>query len=269
MSTARDVDAMDPSDIKACCAAAYGSDVAFLVLGDSYHPGGASLTRRLARAIWLNEGSRVLDVASGPGTTALLLAAELGVRVLGVDLAAPAVEKARRAAQDRGLGGLVRFEVADAERLPVPDGAVDAVVCECALCTFPDKRTAIAEMARVVRPGGRIGITDVTLRPERLDRRLQTLAGWIACLADARPMDEYAGLLEAAGLRVLTVERHDDALLRMVDVVEARLLALRMAGVPLLADVDPAAVRDVAGTVREAIAEGIAGYCLLAAERGA
>ena len=62
--------------LKACCAAAYGSDVVTLLLGDSYHPGGLGLTRRLAAALGLSPGARVLDVASGRGATAILLARE-------------------------------------------------------------------------------------------------------------------------------------------------------------------------------------------------
>lgn len=76
---------MADDDLKACCAAAYSSDVVALLLGDSYHPGGTTLTRRLAGALGLTAQNRVLDVASGRGTTALLLADAYGVRVDGVD----------------------------------------------------------------------------------------------------------------------------------------------------------------------------------------
>jgi hypothetical protein len=72
--------------VKSCCAAVYGVELVGLVLGDSYHPGGAALTRRLAGALGLRSGQRVLDVAAGIGTSALLLAAERDVDVVGVDL---------------------------------------------------------------------------------------------------------------------------------------------------------------------------------------
>ena len=191
-------------ELKLCCANAYQRDAVALILGDSYHPGGLGLTRRLAGHSRSRRGERVLDVASGPGTTAFLLAAEFGVAVEGVDLGDQAVAAANAKAAEQGLDDVAQFHVGDAERLPLPDESVDAVVCECAFCTFPDKATAAAEMARVLKPGGRIGITDVALDPKRLDVELQSLAGWVACLADARPVDEYVQLLASSGAR-----RHD------------------------------------------------------------
>src|SRR5262249_26614395 len=173
--------------------------------GDSYHPGGADLTRRLATTMSLEPGEQVLDVATGIGTTALLLAAERGVDVLGVDLGAVQIAPARARADAVGLGDRVHLAVADAERLPVDGDTLDAVVCECAYCTFPDKATAAGEFTRVLRPGGRVGITDVWLEPERLDPDLRGLAGRVACLADARSIAEMITLLERAGLTVTQV----------------------------------------------------------------
>jgi hypothetical protein len=265
MSVSEDLPAAD--DLKVCCATAYQHDAVALILGESYHPGGLDLTRRLAGALALRTGDRVLDVASGPGTTAFLLASEFGCAVDGVDLGAASVAAANRAAAERGVADRVRFHEGDAERIPLPDASVDAVVCECAFCTFPDKATAAGEMARVLRPGGRIGITDVALDPARLDAELQTLAGWVSCMADARPVAQYVALLEAAGLTVTRTEAHDDALGEMVEQIDGRLRAFRLAKVPALADVDfDTALERVASAAR-AVREGIAGYSLLVAEK--
>jgi len=259
------------AEAKTCCAAAYGSDVVALLLGESYHPGGLALTRRLADRLGLRAGDRVLDVASGRGATALLLAAEHGVTVDGVDLSAANVALASGAAQAAGLAGRARFHTGDAERLPVPDGAFTAVVCECAFCTFPDKPTAAAELTRVLRPGGRLGITDVTADPARLPPVLSGLGAWIACVADARPADEYAAFLTDAGLRVTHAERHDAAVAAMVDQIEARLTLVRMtarARAEALG-VDFARAPAVLAAARTAIAAGIIGYALLTAEKPA
>jgi len=257
------------SELKACCAAAYQQDAVALILGESYHPGGLDLTRRLARAVGLRRGERVLDVASGPGATAFLLASEFGVDVDGVDLGATSVATANATAAARGVGGQVRFQLGDAERIPLADQSVDVVVCECAFCTFPDKATAAAEMARVLKPGGRVGITDVALDPARLDAELRTLAGWVACIADARPVDEYVSLLGAAGLRVTLTESHDDALARMVEQIDGRLRAFRIAKVPALESVDFDTALERVALADRAVRDGIAGYSLLVAQKPA
>ncbi|MEU2610959.1 methyltransferase domain-containing protein [Micromonospora sp. NPDC007271] len=252
---------------KACCAATYGSDAVALLLGDSYHPGGLALTRRLADRLDLRAGEIVLDVASGRGTTGLALAAEYAVDVTGVDLSGANVARATDVAQADGLADRVRFEIGDAERLPVNAQSIDAVVCECALCTFPDKPTAAGELARVLRPGGRIGITDVTVTSERLPPELTGLGAWIACIADARPLDEYAALLHDAGLTVIHTERHDDAMVAMIDQIEARLTLVRMtARAPAEAlgmDFDRAPA--VLAAARAAVADHVLGYALLIA----
>ncbi|HEX6493800.1 MAG TPA: methyltransferase domain-containing protein [Candidatus Dormibacteraeota bacterium] len=254
---------------KSCCAAAYSGDVVAMVLGESYHPGGLALTRALLGHLELRRGERVLDVAAGRGASALLIAAEHPVEVDGVDLSPGNVDHANSAAHDAGLGSRVRFHLGDAERLPPGDGAVDAAVCECAFCTFPDKRAAAAELARVLRPGGRLGITDVTVAPPGLSGELAGLAGWVACLADARPLEEYSSILAAAGLRTVHTERHDAALARMVEEIDARLRALRMirATVPALEGVDLDRALDLCAQATAAVRDGVAGYAMLVAVR--
>ena len=254
-------------DIKSCCAAAYQQDAVALILGESYHPGGLALTRRLGRALDLRSGDLVLDIASGPGTTAFLLAQEFGVHVVGVDLGEQSVDKANARAAELGVADRVRFEVGDAECLPVDSGSFDAVVCECAFCTFPDKPTAAAEMARVLKPGGRVGITDVALDPHRLDDELRSLAGWVACLADARPVEEYVALLAQAGLTVTHQEAHDEELAAMIELIDARLVAFRMAKVAALDGVDFDQSRQRTALATKAVKDGIAGYVLLTATK--
>lgn len=258
------------AEVKACCAAAYSRDAVALVLGGSYHPGGLALTRRLASALGLRPGWRVVDVASGTGATARLLAAEYAVTVDGVELGESAVGGARSAAAEAGLSRRVRFHRGDAERLPLPDAIADAVVCECALCTFPDKAAAAAEFARVLRPGGRAGITDVTVE-DGLPAELRTMAAWVACIADARPVAQYTDILTQAGLVTVSIEEHDGAIARMIEQIEARLTVLRMsaAGRLAAAGVDVDAVMRYTALAKQAVAAGLIGYCLLVAEKPA
>ncbi|OKK04780.1 methyltransferase type 11 [Streptomyces sp. CB03234] len=256
-------------ELKACCAAAYSSDVVALLLGDSYHPGGTALTRRLADGLGLTPGARVLDVASGRGTTALLLADAYRCDVDGLDYAPANTALAQGAARATGLADRARFATGDAEHLPYPDGVFDAVVCECALCTFPDKARAASEFARVLKPGGRLGITDVTADADRLPPELTGLGARIACVADARPLQQYAGILTAAGLHTRRTERHDNAMLRMIDQIEARLNLLRMTAPAGLTatGIDLAAAPAVLRAARTAVMDGVLGYGLLVAVR--
>jgi arsenite methyltransferase len=200
-----------PETLKQCCAAAYDHDAVRMLVGDALHPGGARLTERLGRFLNLGPDARVLDVASGRGDGALVIAARFGCEVVGLDFGRRNVEAATNEARERGLADKVAFYCGDAERLPFADGTFDAVICECALCTFPDKPTAVAEFVRVLKLGGRVGISDLT-RSGPLPRELEGVAAWIACVADARPVDEYRALLAGAGLAVGETEAHDGAL---------------------------------------------------------
>jgi arsenite methyltransferase len=238
-------------EIKACCAAAYSSPAARFLLGDSFHPGGAALTSRLVRALRVGPGDVVVDVGCGPGMSALQLARKTGCEVIGVDLAPPAVSDDPR----------VRFIRGDAEALPLDNASVDGALCECALCTFPDKDAAVGELARVLRPGARVALSDLTADPGRLPSSLASLDAWVACVADARPLEEIAALAEAAGLAVELTERHDGALAALLDRVEARLELAAMVAV------DVAAARGLMGEVRGALESGALGYGVVVARR--
>lgn len=213
--------------LKSCCVAAYESEWARHLMGDSYHPGGADLTRRLGSLLGLGPGVRVADVASGRGVSALTLANAFGCEVVGIDLGTGNLAHAHGAARDAGMGSRIQFLAGDAEALPFGSATFDAVVSECAFCTFPDKPSAAAEFRRILRPGGRIGIADIT-RDGKLEPELETLLGWVACMADARPAEEYGQLLESAGFMDVAIEPHNDALAAMVRQARTKLLALEM-----------------------------------------
>src|SRR5260370_3253362 len=136
--------------VKQCCARLYESEFAKMLLGDSLHPGGVKLTERLGTLLGLTAQSRILDIASGKGTSALFLAERFGCEVLGIDYSAQNVEQANAADAAKGMATRVVFRKGDAEGLPVEDASFDAVICECAFCTFPDKPTPARAFARVL-----------------------------------------------------------------------------------------------------------------------
>lgn len=92
----------------------------------------------------------------------------------------------------------MQFERSDAETLPFSDGSFDALICECAFCTFPNKAAAAREFFRALRRGGRVGISDLT-RAEILPKDLDGLLAWVACIGDAQTVEGYVAYLQDAG----------------------------------------------------------------------
>jgi ubiquinone/menaquinone biosynthesis C-methylase UbiE len=256
--------------IKACCADLYSSNLARQLLGDSMHPGGLALTGHLGTLLGLSAQSRVLDLAAGRGASALYLAWRFGCQVLGVDYSAANVAVAQRTAMEERLADLVRFQQADAEHLAAfMDASFDAVICECALCTFPDKPAAMREIARVLAPGGRLGLSDL-IRRGPLPEELQGLLASIAHIGDALPIEAYSAQCEAAGFVIEQVEENDDALLDLVREIRGRLLGVRMI-VNLeqleLPGIDWAHIAGTARRAERAVADGILGYVLIVATK--
>jgi len=259
---------MNPDALKQCCASAYEGEFARLLLGDSFHPGGLTLTRRLADLLALKPGMRVLDVASGKGESAIFLAKEFQCEVVGLDLSADNVREAGDRAATAGVADLTAFLQGDAESMEFPAHSFDCVICECAFCTFPDKNAAAQEFARVLRPGGRVGISDLT-RTGDLPQELEGLLAWIACIADAKHVADYVAYLRSAGLSTSTVEPHDEALAEMAKQVQGRLLGLKlMAGLGKLslAGADLAQAKQFADAALRAIQDGKLGYALIVSE---
>ncbi len=253
---------MDPLLVKQCCAAFYGSDLARLLLGDSFHPGGIELTRHMGSLLQLSPQSHVLDVACGRGTSAFQLAEAFGCKVTGIDLSDDNLEAASVAAEERGISHRVTFRNADAEKLPFGDSAFNAIICECAFCTFPDKPRAAREFVRVLQPKGQIGISDLTRTAEAIPE-LDGLLAWIACIGDALPAGRYQSILSGAGFQVATVEDHGDALVEMVHQVKGRLLAAEiMSGLKKidLPTIDFSTAKQFANAALDAILAGKLGY---------
>ncbi len=263
--------AVPAQEVKSCCAQFYESDIVRFLFGESFHPGGLALTTRLGEILGLKPGLRLLDVAAGRGASALHLAETFGCEVVGVDFGAESVRLATAAAAERGLGDRVRFVTGDAEHLPFADADFDAILCECAYCTFPDKPQAAREFFRVLKPGGQVGLSDLTRRGP-LAPELETLLAWVACIADAQPVEAYAALLTAAGFAPGIVEPHDAALGEMVAGVRAKLLgaelmvALKKLDLP---DADFPKAKRVTQSAADAIGRGELGYAIITAVKAA
>jgi SAM-dependent methyltransferase len=141
------------------------------------HPGGLALSKEFAHQCGLRRGARVLEVASGTGETACMLASEFGARVICQDVSTHLLLRARSKAHSRELQ--IEWVRGDAHALPFADSRFDAVLSECALCNL-DKLRVLREMLRVSAPGAVVGMHDLCWKPntpERLKQNLKEVEG--------------------------------------------------------------------------------------------
>lgn len=150
-------------------------------------------------------GQVVLDIGSGAGIDCLLAAEKVGPtgKVIGLDMTPEMIERARQNAREAGVTN-AEFRFGDAEKMPVEDASVDWVISNCVINLSPDKPSVFGEIARILRPGGRISISDIVAQdlPEPVR---QSRDAWTGCLAGAISEAAYVAGLEAAGLRGVRV----------------------------------------------------------------
>jgi len=150
----------------------------------------------------LREGEVVLDLGCGGGFDCLLAADRVGPsgRAIGLDASDEALETARGAAARQGRTN-VEFHLGTIENLPLGDASVDVVISNCVISDVTDKRAAFREAARVLRPGGRVMVSDLVLTaalPDDLSRLPEIWAGW---LTHAPSREEYLAAMRESGLR--------------------------------------------------------------------
>ena len=146
--------------------------------------------------------------------------------VVGLEFGAEPVALARAAALEPPQTPRAFFLRGDAERPPLAADSFDGVLCECSMSLFADKPEAVAQAVRVLKPGGRLGLSDMTVEPGALPEELQGYIGQVLCLAQALNVSGYVELLERGGLTITHREDASDQLVRILDGVEAKLGAL-------------------------------------------
>ncbi|MBM2619908.1 arsenite methyltransferase [Actinoplanes sp. LDG1-06] len=158
----------------------------------------------------LNPGETVLDLGSGGGIDVLLSARRVGPtgRAHGLDMTDEMLELARRNAADAGATN-VEFHQGHIEDIPLPDASVDVVISNCVINLSADKPSVFAEMHRVLRPGGRIGISDVVAEDHLTPEQRGVVGDWSSCIAGALSRTEYIDGLTAAGFTEVSVEFTD------------------------------------------------------------
>jgi arsenite methyltransferase len=148
----------------------------------------------------LREGDVVLDLGSGGGIDVLLSARRVGPTgtAYGLDMTDEMLDLARRNASESGLSN-VEFLKGQIEAVPLPDATVDVVISNCVINLSTDKPAVFAETFRVLKPGGRVGVSDVVAEDHLTEAQRAERGGWVGCIAGALSVSQYRTGLQDAG----------------------------------------------------------------------
>jgi len=164
----------------------------------------------------LREGETIVDLGSGGGLDIFLAAAKVGPtgRAIGIDMTPEMVERARRNAEHGNNGAPftnVEFHLATIDKLPLPDNSVDCVISNCVINLAPDKTAVFREIARVLKSGGRVAVSDIALKKKLPAELANDISAYTGCIAGAIPIADYKrGLLEAGFSQVEVVDSAAD-----------------------------------------------------------
>jgi len=174
-------------------------------------PEGANLGLGCGNPIALAEpkhGETVLDLGSGAGVDAFLAAREVGPegRVIGVDMTPAMIDRARANAVKGGYAN-VEFRLGEIEHLPVPDASVDVIVSNCVVNLSPEKDRVFREAYRVLKPGGRMLVSDLVLEQPLPKETRESIEAYVGCIAGASLRGDYLQFMRDAGFQEVEVVR--------------------------------------------------------------
>jgi len=154
----------------------------------------------------LRPGETVVDLGSGGGLDVLLAAEKVGPegRAIGIDMTEEMIALARRNAEKAGRGN-VEFHLSTIDKLPMEDRSADCVISNCVINLAPDKEAVFREIARVLKPGGRLAVSDIALKRELPAEIGNDLMAYVGCVAGAVMIDEYKRMLVDAGFEHVEV----------------------------------------------------------------
>lgn len=166
----------------------------------------------------LQPGETVVDLGSGAGIDALIAARDVGPdgHVIGIDMTPEMLAKARSNASAAGADH-VEFREGRLEALPVDDGSVDAITSNCVINLVPDKSKVFAEIARVLKPGGRLVVSDVMLDGNLPEIITQDVMAYVGCVSGAIQREDYLAMLTEAGLGDIEIAKDADFLATVAD----------------------------------------------------
>jgi len=155
----------------------------------------------------LKSGEVVVDLGCGGGLDVFLAASKVGPagKAIGIDMTTDMLDLARANARKAGLAN-VDFHLAHIDRLPLPDASVDCVLSNCVINLAPDKPAVFREIARILKPGGRLAVSDIALKQPLPPELAQDVMAYVGCIAGAIPIDTYRTQLLAAGFASVQVQ---------------------------------------------------------------
>jgi arsenite methyltransferase len=160
----------------------------------------------------LKTGETVVDLGSGGGLDVLLASRKVGPtgRAIGIDMTPEMIDLARKNAAKAGLTN-VEYHLAAIDKLPLPDASVDCVISNCVINLAPDKPAVFREVARVLKPGGRLAVSDIALKRSLPPELGNDLMAYVGCIAGAVMIEEYRqGLIEAGFAHVEVIDSGAD-----------------------------------------------------------
>jgi SAM-dependent methyltransferase len=154
----------------------------------------------------LQPGQTVLDLGSGGGIDCFLAGRKVGAggHVIGVDMTPEMIDRARQN-KDRVDAGNVEFRLGEIEHLPVADQTVDVVISNCVINLSIDKQQVFEEIYRVLKPGGRIAVSDIVTQGSLPGELQEDLSAWAGCISGALEVNEYVSMIEKAGFSKVEV----------------------------------------------------------------
>jgi SAM-dependent methyltransferase len=154
----------------------------------------------------LRRGEIVVDLGSGGGLDVFLAAKMVGPEggAIGIDMTPAMIERARANAVAGGYSN-VEFYLSTIDKIPLPDASVDCVISNCVLNLAPDKSAVFREIVRVLKPGGRLAVSDIALKRELPEAVAQSMAAYVGCIAGALRIEAYREGLLAAGFESVEI----------------------------------------------------------------
>jgi SAM-dependent methyltransferase len=181
----------------------------------------------------LQPGQTVLDLGSGAGLDCFFAAKKVGStgRVIGVDMTPEMIERARSGAERMNLTH-VEFRQGYLEDLPVDPGSVDVVISNCVINLSPDKAKVFGEAFRVLKPGGKLAVSDIVTDGPLPEAVKKNLSAWAGCVAGAVEVTEYIDMMKSAGFTEISIvpvffdqETIDSALSDMENAIELKMFS--------------------------------------------